>query len=427
MTQDPRSSNRGMGFHSLVAGTIRPIRAVIAGVALAAVGVLGAGRASALATPTSSVTGFGDASAHGAPSASQVNAPVAGMAPTPGGRGYWLVGADGGVFTYGDAGFYGSAAGEGALTPFVGLAATPDGHGYWVAGDFGNIYNFGDAPSEAVLAGEYDAPVVGIVANPKGVGYWLVGADGGVFAYGDASFYGSMGGKALNAPVVGMASTPDGRGYWLVAADGGIFSFGDASFYGSMGGKALNSPMVGMASTPDGRGYWLVAADGGIFSFGNASFYGSMGAEPPSNDGEETPCAHPGALRAGPVRLRRTSPAGGGAHEHCARVWGRQRQPHPPHLVVVDRDRCNRHRRLPPQQLHPRLRGRHVRLQSGQRPAWLPRRDERRARVRVGQLHLRRPFRSGRFVHVHQRGANQSGLTRTASKTSPSLRSPRCW
>jgi hypothetical protein len=80
-----------------------------------------------------------------------------------------------------------------------------------------------------------------------------------------------------------MASTADGGGYWLVAADGGVFSFGDATFYGSMGGKALNSPVVGMASTPDGHGYWLVAADGGIFSFGDASFYGSMGSAPPSN------------------------------------------------------------------------------------------------------------------------------------------------
>ena len=77
-------------------------------------------------------------------------------------------------------------------------------------------------------------------------GYWLVASDGGVFSFGDASFYGSMGGKALNKPVVGMAATPDGKGYWLVASDGGVFSFGDASFYGSMGGKALNKPIVGM-------------------------------------------------------------------------------------------------------------------------------------------------------------------------------------
>jgi hypothetical protein len=246
-------------------------------------GGLGAGRAGAQTTPTDSVTGFGDATAYGALTAGQMNAPVAGMAPTPDGRGYWFVGADGGVFTFGDAGFYGSEAGQGVQTPFVAIAATPDGRGYWVAGDFGNVYNFGDAPNEGSIPGEFDAPVVGIAANPNGVGYWLVGADGGVFTFGDATFYGSMGGKPLNAPVVGMTSTPDGHGYWLVAADGGVFSFGDASFYGSMAGKALNSPVVGMTSTPDGHGYWLVAADGGVFSFGAASFYGSMGAAPPNS------------------------------------------------------------------------------------------------------------------------------------------------
>jgi hypothetical protein len=230
-------------------------------VALLVAGGLGAGRTSAQATPTGSVTGFGDATEYGALTASQVNAPVAGMAPTPDGRGYWFVGADGGVFTFGDAGFYGSEAGQGVQTPFVAIAATPDGRGYWVAGDFGNVYNFGDAPNEGSIPGEFDAPVVGIAANPNGVGYWLVGADGGVFTFGDATFYGSMGGKPLNAPVVGMTSTPDGHGYWLVAADGGVFSFGDASFYGSMGAAPPNSrtPIVAMASTPDGHGYWLAA------------------------------------------------------------------------------------------------------------------------------------------------------------------------
>jgi len=82
-------------------------------------------------------------------------------------------------------------------------------------------------------------------------------------------------------PIVGMAATPDGGGYWLVASDGAIFTFGSASFYGSLGGTALNAPIVGMAATPDGGGYWLVASDGAIFTFGNASFYGSR--QPPAD------------------------------------------------------------------------------------------------------------------------------------------------
>ena len=53
-----------------------------------------------------------------------------------------------------------------------------------------------------------------------------------------------MAGKSMNSPVVGMAATKSGAGYWLVGADGGVFAFGDASFYGSMGGKALNKPVT---------------------------------------------------------------------------------------------------------------------------------------------------------------------------------------
>ena len=38
------------------------------------------------------------------------DAPIVGISATPDGRGYWLVGTDGGVFAFGDAVFYGSAA-----------------------------------------------------------------------------------------------------------------------------------------------------------------------------------------------------------------------------------------------------------------------------------------------------------------------------
>jgi N-acetylmuramoyl-L-alanine amidase len=97
------------------------------------------------------------------------------MAPTPDGKGYWLVAADGGIFTFGDAGFYGSTGALTLNTPVVGMAPTPDGKGYW-----------------------------------------LVAADGGIFTFGDAGFYGSEGGASLTAPVVGMAAAPTGNGYWLV-------------------------------------------------------------------------------------------------------------------------------------------------------------------------------------------------------------------
>jgi len=206
-----------------------------------------------------------------------LNAPIVGMAITPDGGGYWMVGADGGVFAYGDAGFYGST--NLVLNqPVVGMAATPDGHGYWFVAADGGVFAYGDAQffgstGNIVL----NQPVVGMTPTPDGNGYWFVAADGGVFAYGDAGFYGSTGNIALNQPVVGMTATPDGKGYWFVAADGGVFAYGDAGFYGSTGNLRLSQPVVGMTATPDGKGYWFVASDGGLFSYGSAAFAGSLG------------------------------------------------------------------------------------------------------------------------------------------------------
>jgi hypothetical protein len=219
----------------------------------------GAGIGAAGAQTNTAVDRFGRAASYGAPAASRLASPVAGMASTPDGRGYWLVGADGGVFGFGDAGFYGSEGGAGIVTPFVGIAPTGDGRGYWIAGDFGDVYNFGDAPNEGAIAEGLRAPVVGIASDPKAPGYWLVAADGGVFSFGHAAFRGSMGAVRLNAPMVGIAATPDGRGYWLVAADGGVFSFGDAAFYGSIGNDppSPGTPVVAIAALRHGGGYWL--------------------------------------------------------------------------------------------------------------------------------------------------------------------------
>ena len=114
------------------------------------------------------------------------------MAATPTGRGYILLGADGGIFTFGDARFYGSTGGMHLNARVLDLAMTADGHGYW-----------------------------------------FVAADGGVFTFGDAPFHGSTGNMTLAAPVMSMTSATNGHGYWMVAYDGGIFAF-NVPFEGSM-------------------------------------------------------------------------------------------------------------------------------------------------------------------------------------------------
>ncbi len=207
-----------------------------------------------------------------------LNAPMVGMAETPGAAGYWEVASDGGIFSYGDAHFYGSTGSIHLNRPIVGMAATPDGGGYWLVASDGGIFSYGDAHFYGSTGSIHlNRPIVAMAATPDGGGYWLVASDGGIFSYGDAAFYGSRGGQPLNKPIVGMASSASGHGYWLVASDGGIFTYGDAAFEGSAGSLALAKPIVGMQATPSGGGYWLVASDGGIFGYGDAAFNGSTG------------------------------------------------------------------------------------------------------------------------------------------------------
>ncbi|MGC8512394.1 MAG: 3D domain-containing protein [Acidimicrobiales bacterium] len=93
-----------------------------------------ASAAVSVSAPVGPVDGFGSAATdRDAAVPTDLRAAVVGMAATPDGGGYWLVGADGGVFSFGDANFYGSATNTHPKAPIVGMAATPDGGGYWLA------------------------------------------------------------------------------------------------------------------------------------------------------------------------------------------------------------------------------------------------------------------------------------------------------
>ena len=97
------------------------------------------------------------------------------MAPTPDGKGYWLVASDGGIFSYGDSGFYGSAAAVPGQD-IVAMAATPDGLGYWEVSTTGHVFTFGDAAVRRRHQGIHlNAPIVGMTPDPVTGGYWLVG------------------------------------------------------------------------------------------------------------------------------------------------------------------------------------------------------------------------------------------------------------
>src|SRR3984893_16411296 len=113
--------------------------------------------------------------------------------------------AGGGVIPFGDAHNFGTPTMT-LSSVITGMAATPDGEGYWLVGTDGGVFAYGDAPFEGSLGSvRLDAPIGAITRTTDGKGDWLVVLDGGVFAFGDAKFSGSMGGTRLSRPVVGMA------------------------------------------------------------------------------------------------------------------------------------------------------------------------------------------------------------------------------
>ncbi len=209
-----------------------------------------------------------------------LNAPIVGIANSPGPNGYLMVGSDGGVFALGGANFYGSLCCNALPSPIAAIAATPSEDGYWLAAQNGKISNFGNTPALPAVQVPAGAHIVGMASTNDGKGLWLTDNLGDVYAVGDALYLGGMGGIHLNAPVVGIAAAASGQGYVLAASDGGTFNFG-VGFFGSVPGSLkpgqhLVAPIVGIAVTHSGNGYWMVGADGGLFNYGDAPFLGSI-------------------------------------------------------------------------------------------------------------------------------------------------------
>ncbi len=217
------------------------------------------------------VIAYGAAQFFGSPTGLRLAAPIVGMAATPDGGGYWLVGADGGVLAYGDAKYFGGTGALRLYAPIVDMAPTPDGRGYWLVSLDGGVFPFGDAKYYGSTGKiRLPAPIVGFAATPDGKGYWLAGTHGEVYAFGDAGYYGSLGATNLhNIPIVAIASSDDGRGYWLVQGGGEVIPYGDAKRIGDM--PRGHPPVNGIAVTADGRGYWLVCGNGEVDAFGDAT------------------------------------------------------------------------------------------------------------------------------------------------------------
>jgi hypothetical protein len=148
------------------------------------------------------VVPFGDAAflgatappAHPGPPAPRA-VEIAGLAPTPTGQGYWLAAADGRVFAFGDALPRGATPGRAVVgavgavrpaAPIVAITAHPDGRGYWLLGADGGVFAIDTTFFGSVADRKPQPSTVQLRATPTGEGYYVAGDDGAVFVFGDA-------------------------------------------------------------------------------------------------------------------------------------------------------------------------------------------------------------------------------------------------
>ena len=184
---------------------------------------------------------FGDAQFYGSTGALKLQRPVVGITPTSNDGGYWLVASDGGIFSFGNAAFFNSIPGLGLHpassglpdslnAPIVGMVPSADGKGYFMVGSDGGVFAFGDAKFEGSCPGlgGCAGAAVAVVPDASGNGYWLVTATGHVYSFGDAVYHGAPGPQAV--PVTSAVPTADGGGYLDSRYFNGLVApYGDAS------------------------------------------------------------------------------------------------------------------------------------------------------------------------------------------------------
>ena len=215
-----------------------------------------------------------------------LNAPIVGIANSPGPNGYLMAGGDGGVFALGGANFFGSLGGQAIPSPIAAIAATPSEDGYWLASSPGRSTTSATRPPCRRSCCR-PGPTSWAWPRPtpaRASGWSTTSATSTPTA--TPSTRAASGACTINAPIVGIAAAANGQGYILVASDGGTFNYG-VPFHGSvpgslMPGQHLVAPIVGIAVTHSGNGYWEVGADGGVFNYGDAPFLGSIYTAMPS-------------------------------------------------------------------------------------------------------------------------------------------------
>ncbi len=179
--------------------------------------------------------------------------------------GYWLLSGKGFIYAGGHAKIYNSfstnerePAKNSSLSfrqeifrhSLVGIAPSPGGRGYWVVSSNGTIWGFGGArrliPLDLpLLVRSEHSRITAIEPAKVGMGFYVVLADGHVFSFGSALNYGGLNNKNNQNQVVALVVAPGGKGYWLVSKEGQLTPFGSAANLAFTGGLQLNNGVIG--------------------------------------------------------------------------------------------------------------------------------------------------------------------------------------
>ena len=194
------------------------------------------------------------------------------------GKGYWLLGLDGGIFTFGDAKFYGSTGAMRLNQPINGMERTHERQGLLArrrttaaSSPSGTRKFYGSTGgmhlNQPVLGMERTASRQGLLAvRPR---------RRHLHASATPSSTARSARMHLSSPVVAMQRTHDRAG--LLDADAGRARARASATRGSTAASAAartTAAPTACSCHPTGKGYWIATADGSVIAFGDAKRLG---------------------------------------------------------------------------------------------------------------------------------------------------------
>ena len=188
-----------------------------------------------------------------------LNKPIVGMAPTPDGKGYWLVASDGGIFTFGDAGFFGSTGQPRAQQARRRHGAHPRRQRLLAGGLRRRHLQLRRHHVLRLTRGRRRRARRWSAWPRRRVdaGYWMLEANGTVQGLRGARNAASAAplrpaSASAKSPMTAIIPSADGQGYSLVDSSGQAFTFGDAPYFGDVASTVpgYSGRVVGIAASP---------------------------------------------------------------------------------------------------------------------------------------------------------------------------------